>query len=180
MSVEAVARRYASALADVVLKTGETETVKSELKIWNDLIRSNSNLKTAFESPAIAQSKKQSVLEGLLDKAKPSKTTANFLRVLLENKRLNSLNAINDTFDAVIAERSGLASGSVFSSHELSEQQKTELTGTLERLTGKTVKLDYSIDPNLIGGVVARIGSTVYDTSVRTKLENFKEELMNG
>lgn len=180
MSVEAVARRYASALADVVLKTGETQTVKSELDAWNELIRSNPSLKTAFESPAIPHAKKQGILEGLLDKAKPSKTTANFLRVLLENKRLGNLNAINTTFESVIEERSGLVSGTVTSSRDLSEEQKNELKENLQRLTGKTVRLGYSIDPYLIGGVVARIGSTVYDTSVRTKLENFKEELMNG
>src|SRR3982751_5941568 len=98
MSVETVARRYAVALADVVLKSGETETVKSELKLWEDLIKSNNDLQTAFANPAIAHSSKEKVLESLLAKTKPSKTTANFLRVLLRNGRLTELREINEKF----------------------------------------------------------------------------------
>ncbi|QYO61935.1 ATP synthase F1 subunit delta [Leptolyngbya sp. 7M] len=178
MSTETIARRYASALADVVVKTGESDTVRNEIGTLKELFTSNQDLQNAFSNPAIAHSRKEGLLEGLIDKAKPTKTTSNFLRVLLQNGRLTDLPAINEKFGSVLEERSGLLQAYVTSAHELSEEQKKELKANLDRLTGRTVNLNFKIDPELIGGVVTRIGSTVYDSSVRTKLENLKEELM--
>lgn len=180
MSSETVARRYATALADVVTKSGETETVKTELKTWEDLINSNNELHSAFANPSIAHLKKEGVLEGLLAKAKPTKTTSNFLRVLLTNSRLVDIAEINRRFASVIEERSGSVLGEITSARELSDNQKQELRTNLEKLTGKQVKLSFEIDKDIIGGVVARIGSTVYDGSVRTQLENLREQLVNG
>ncbi|HSI88729.1 MAG TPA: ATP synthase F1 subunit delta [Pyrinomonadaceae bacterium] len=177
MSLETVTRRYAAALADVVLNSGDTETVKAELKSWENLITSNVDLRTAFGNPSIAHAKKEGVLEGLLERAKPTRTTANFLRVLLQNSRLTDLTAINERFDSVLEERSGTVHGIVASAHELSAEERDELRTNLEKVTAKKVRLDFTIDPNLIGGVVARIGSTVYDGSVRTQLEHLREEL---
>lgn len=180
MSVETISRRYATALADVVLKSGETETVRSELKTWEQLIAGNVDLQSAFGNPSIAHANKEKVLEGLLAKVKPSKTTSNFLRVLLRNSRLMDLGDINDRFESVLEDRSGHVSAEVTSAREMSDAQKKELQKNLEKLTGKQVRLDFSIDPTLIGGVVTRIGSTIYDSSVRTQLENLKEELMGS
>ncbi len=180
MSVETVARRYATALADVVLKSGETETIKNELKVWEDLIKSNNDLKTAFSSPAIAHLSKEKVLESLLAKTKPSKTTANFLRVLLRNSRLTELSAINEKFDSVLDERSGVVAANVTSSRPLSEAEKAEFKTNIAKMTGKQVNLNFDIDENIIGGVVTRVGSTVYDGSVKTQLENLKQQLVNG
>ena len=180
MSVETVARRYASALADVVTKTGETETVKAELKSWEELINSSTELNEAFSNPSIAQASKEGVLESLLQRTNPTRTTANFLRVLLRNSRLTELDHINERFDAVLQERSGIVSVEVASARELNEAQRAELKASVERLTGRQVKMNFNIDPELIGGVVTRIGSTVYDGSVRTQLENLREELVNG
>lgn len=180
MSIETISRRYATALADVVLKTGETETVKAELKTWEQLIAANVELQNAFGNPAIAHASKEKVLEGLISKAKPSKTTSNFLRVLLRNSRLMQLDEINQRLESVLEERSGTISAEVTSARELSDGQKNELKANLEKLTGKQVNLNFSVDPDLIGGVVTRLGSTVYDGSVKTQLENLKEELIGS
>ncbi len=178
MSVETVARRYATALADVVLKSGETESVKSELKVWENLIRSNNDLQTAFANPAIAHLSKEKVLEGLLAKTKPSKTTANFLRVLLRNSRLTELGHINEKFVSVLDERGGVVTAEVTSARPLSEAEKSEFQVNIAKLTGKKVNLNFDIDENIIGGVVTRVGSTVYDSSVKTQLANLKQELI--
>lgn len=180
MSVETVARRYATALADVVLKNGETETVKNELKTWEDLIKSNGDLQTAFANPTIAHLSKEKVLESLLKKTKPAKTTANFLRVLLRNSRLTELSNINEKFASVLDERNGIISAEITSSRPLSDAEKAEFQANLAKLTGKTVNLHFEIDKNIIGGVVTRVGSIVYDGSVKTQLENLKEQLVNG
>lgn len=178
MSIETVARRYATALADVVIKSGETETVKNELKTWEELMNANSDLQAAFGNPAIAHLNKEKVLESLLEKAKPTKTTANFLRVLLRNDRLTELSEINAKFASVLAERSGTVSAEITSARPLTETERAELQASLAKLTGKQVNLNFKIDEQLIGGVVTRIGSTVYDGSVKTQLENLKQQLI--
>lgn len=180
MSIETVARRYAIALADVVSKSGETETVKSELKTWELMISENSGLQTAFRNPSIAQLDKEKVLDGLLEKTQPTKTTSNFLRILLRNSRLTDLDAINVRFASVLEERSGAVFAQITSARELADAEKAELKTNLENLTGKQVKPNFIIDGKIIGGVVTRIGSTIYDGSIKTQLENLREELMNG
>ena len=180
MSVETVARRYASALADVVVKSGETEIVRNELKSWEELVNSNANLQDAFANPAIAHLSKEKVLDSLLEKTKPSKTTANFLRVLLRNSRLTELRQINEKFASVLEERSGIVAANITSARELSPAEKADLQANLAKLTGKQVNLNFDINEQLIGGVVTRIGSTVYDGSVKTQLENLKEQLISG
>jgi F-type H+-transporting ATPase subunit delta len=144
------------------------------------MISSSAELHGAFSNPAIPQAKKSGVLENLIGRTKPTKTTANFLRVLLQNNRLTDLTAINERFDSVLQERGGAMQAFVASAHELSEDQKAELRTNVEKLTGKKATLNFSIDPELIGGVVTRVGSTVYDGSVRTQLENLREKLING
>ena len=180
MSRETIARRYSAALADVVLATGETETVKAELAGWTELFYNSTDLQTVFSNPAINHTSKEHVLEGLIAKAKPSKATANFLRVLLQNGRLTEIGEINDRFDAVLQERGGVVSAEITSARELPENERTEFQTNLERLTGKKVNINYAINKDIIGGVVTRIGSTVYDGSVKTKLENLKVELIGA
>ena len=180
MSVETIARRYGTALADVVLKTGETQGVTSELKAWEEMLASSEDLRSALANPSIAHLDKEKVLESLIARSNPSKTTSNFLRVLLRNSRLTELREINEKFASVLEERSGHVAAEVTSARELSADQKGELKANLEKLTGKQVRLNFDIDQNIIGGVVTRVGSTVYDGSVKTQLENLREELING
>ena len=178
MSVETISRRYATALADVVLKSGETESVKSELRMWEQLVAGNQDLQNAFGNPAISLAKKEKVLDELIEKARPSRTSANFLRVLLRNGRLMDLGEIMNRFESVLEERSGVISADVASARELTDGQRNELKANLERRTGRQVNINFAVDPQLIGGVVTRIGSTIYDGSVKTKLENLREEMI--
>ena len=180
MSRETIARRYSAALADVVLETGETETVKAELSDLTELFRSSTDLQTVFTNPAITHVNKERVLDDLIAKLKPLKTTANFLRVLLQNGRLTEIGEIDDRFDAVLQERSGVVSAEITSARELPANERTEFQTNLERLTGKKVNINYAVNKDIIGGVVTRIGSTVYDGSVKTKLENLREQLISG
>ena|SRR3982751_687328 len=180
MSIETIARRYAIALADVVTKTGETATVMSELKTWEELLNSSTELRELFDNPAITHGKKVAVLEDLLQRVRPAKATANFLRVLLRNNRVTELGTINERFGSELEERSGVVAARVTSARELSDAERSDLSANLSKLTGKQVRLNFDVDRDLIGGVVTRIGSTVYDGSVKTQLQNLKEQLING
>jgi F-type H+-transporting ATPase subunit delta len=178
MSVETVARRYAAALADVVTKTNEIDSVKTELKTWEQIINSNADLQTAFRNPAISHADKEKVLDNLISKTQPTKTTANFLRVLLRNDRLTEIKEINERFAGVLEERGGVVSAEIISARPLSENEKAEMRTNLEKLTGKRINLNFATDESLIGGVVTRLGSTVYDGSVKTQLEELKQQMI--
>lgn len=180
MSVETIARRYSSALADVVIKSGETDIVKSELRSWEMLFTANEQLAEVFSNPAVPYANKKGILDQIIAKVRSGRTTGNFLRVLLQNNRLVDLNAIIKRFEAELEERSGNAVAKVTAARELTDGEKAELIASLARSTGKNVKPEYIVDQNIIGGIITQIGSTIYDGSVRTQLENLREELVNG
>lgn len=180
MSVETVARRYGAALADVVVKSGETEAVRSELKAWEAMLNANSELSAVFSNPAIAHMDKEIILEKLIVKTRPGRTTGNFLKVLLRNGRIGELKEIIQRFEAELEMRSGNVVAKVTSARDLTESEKAELAANLAKVTGKNIKPAYFVDKEIIGGVVTQIGSTVYDGSVKTQLENLREELVNG
>ena len=178
MSVELVARRYATALADVLGK--DYKTVQTELKTFAGIMNESDELASVFGNPAISHHSKAKVLDTILDKTKPGRITANFLRVLLENGRIVNLPEINKSFTQVLEERSGIAAVQVTSARELSADEQKDLVSGVEKMLGKKANLTYKIDKNIIGGIVTRIGSTVYDSSVKTQLENLKKQLVNG
>ena len=178
MSVQAVARRYASALADVVLARNEAREVQDELKIWDEMLQSNPNLREVFANPTVVLDKKRAVLNRLIEISKPRPTTANFLKVLLQNQRLTELGEINRKFAQVLDERAGVVAATVTTARPIAETAYEQLRGTLSSLTGKQVRIDFITDPELIGGVVTRIGSTVYDGSVRNQLQQVKEKMI--
>jgi F-type H+-transporting ATPase subunit delta len=180
MSTETIARRYAVALADAVGTTGDTAAIRTELDQWSILFNANADLQNVFANPAIVHGNKAKVLDSLIEKAKPSRMTANFLKVLLQNGRLSDIGEISERFKQVLEERSGVVSAQITSAREISAAERQEFETSLARLTGKKVTVAYQIDPELIGGAVTRIGSTVYDGSVRTKLENLKTELIGA
>ncbi len=177
MSVQAVARRYASALADVVLERGEAREVLVELKAWEELLGSNPNLREVIRNPTIALDKKRAVLNQLIALGRPRPTTTNFLKVLLQNQRLPELAEINRKFEQILDERAGMIAATVTTASGVPASAQQKLQEMLARLTGKKVRIDFDTDPEIIGGSVTRIGSTVYDGSVRTQLRQIKEKM---
>ena len=177
MSVQTVARRYATALADVVIQPGEAPEVQQELLAWEEMLQANANLREVFANPTIALDKKRAVLNKLLEMAKPRATTANFLKVLLQNQRLTELDEINRKFAQILDERAGMVAATVTTARAVPQDAQTKLHNTLATLTGKKVRIDFATDPEIIGGLVTRIGSTVYDGSVRSQLQEIKEKM---
>ena len=177
MSVQTVARRYAFALADVVAESGEAREVQQELKAWEQMLATNDSLRVAFANPTVPLDQKRAVLNRLIEISRPRATTTNFLKVLLQNQRLTELAEINKKFDQVLDERAGLVAATVTTARPIPRDVHDRLEGTLASLTGKKVRIDFETDPELLGGVVTRIGSTVYDGSVRNQLQQIKEKM---
>ena len=180
MSNFTVARRYAAALADVVGQPNETNEVQAELLQFEKIMTESPLLGEIFGNPSVPYEQKSKVLETLLGKTKPRPTTANFLRVLLRNQRLAELPFVNQRFAAVLQERAGVVAAEITTAQPLAETEKTALQARLEAVTGKKVLLKYQINDEIIGGIVTRIGSTIYDGSVKSQLENLKTQLIKG
>ena len=177
MSSQAVARRYASALADVVVARGEERAVQDELIAWELMIKSNAQLQEIFGNPTIPYVKKRIVLDEIIRRTKVRTPTANFLQVLLKNQRLMELSEINKRLTNVLDEQSGVVEAQVTTARPVSEVAKKTLYQRLVALTGKDVRLSFAIDDELIGGMVTRLGSTVYDGSIRNQLQLMEAKL---
>ena len=177
MSLQTVARRYAAALADVVTARGEATEVREELSAWDEMMRANAQLLEVFRHPTIPSEQKQRVLDALVARARPRPTTANFLRVLLQNQRLADLSEINRQFTQELDRRTGVVTAQVTTARPVPPQAQEALRARLGQLTGRSVSLQFEVDEELIGGVVTRIGSTVYDGSVRSQLEQIKQRM---
>ncbi len=177
MSSQTIARRYASALAEVIIERGEETEVREELGAWEKMISGNGPLLEAFSNPTIAYEQKQRVLNELIARTKVRPTTANFLRVLLKNQRLAELRQVNAKLAQVLDESAGVVSARVTSARPVSDEIKSALEEKLGELTRKRIRLSFETDETLIGGLVTRIGSTIYDGSVRNQLSRLAEEL---
>jgi F-type H+-transporting ATPase subunit delta len=175
--VQAVARRYATALADVVIERGEAREVRDELTAWEEMMQSNEQLLEVFRNPTIPYEQKRKVLNALIERTRVRPMTANFLQVLLQNQRLAELGEVNKRFAQVMDERSGVVSAQVTTARPVPESSQEALRNKLATLTGKKVSLSFTTDEELIGGIVARIGSTIYDGSVRNQLQQVKERM---
>jgi F-type H+-transporting ATPase subunit delta len=141
------------------------------------MIVENDSLLEAFSNPTVAYEQKANVLNELITRTKVRRTTANFLRILLKNQRLAELPQVNAKLAQVLDERAGVLSAQISSARPVSEKNKALLEERLAGLTGKKPRLTFEIDESLVGGVVTRIGSTIYDGSVRNQLQRLRDEL---
>ena len=177
MSIQTIARRYAIALADVVLEQGEASAVKEELNQWTTMIDSNPLLQEVLSNPTVAYDQKGSVLRELIRRTRVRQTTANFLQVLLQNQRLGEIKEVNRWFSQILDERSGVVAADVVTARPVDDDAINALREKLTQITGKKVRLNFTTDPDLIGGMVARIGSTVYDGSIKNQLREMELKL---
>jgi F-type H+-transporting ATPase subunit delta len=178
LSLQTVARRYAVALADVVMSRGEAREVREELSAWEEMMRENPQLLEVFRHPTIPYEQKRGVLGELIGRSHPRPTTANFLQVLLQNQRLADLSEINRQFALELDRRSGVVSARVTTARPISQDEQEALRAKLSKMTGSTVRLQFDVDGELIGGVLTRIGSTLYDGSVRGQLQQMKQRMI--
>lgn len=180
MTLSAVATRYANALADVVSPAASAirpEEALKELQAFEGVLAESGELKNALTSPAVPQARKRAVAGRVGGLLKISPIVRNFLYVLIDHGRMGLLTEILHSFDSIMDERLGFARADISSARELTEAQRTALTAQLTQLTGKRIRMRFAVDESLIGGAVARIGSTVYDGSVRAQLQTLGRRL---
>ena len=172
-----IANRYARALAEVVALSGDYRRVLQELQDFASAYRESLELQEVFASPAVALPQKMKVLVAIGQKLGESPVTLNFLRVLLANYRMPLLEEAVQAYRKMANDRLGVVQVTISSASDLSETERESVAARFRELTGKQVELEFLIDSELLGGILAQIGSTVYDGSVRGNLARIREQL---
>jgi F-type H+-transporting ATPase subunit delta len=176
----AIASHYANALADVVIGSKgaiQPQAVLDQLKELEATIQGSRDLRNVLSSPAVPVPKKISLISRICELLGMERVVRNFVYIVLRHRRSALLPQIRASFETALDERTGLVKAEIASAVNLSAEAQAALEAQLSRMTGKRVRCHYRVDPALLGGVVARIGSTVYDGSVRGQLEALRRKL---
>jgi F-type H+-transporting ATPase subunit delta len=172
------ANRYAKALLDVLFPDG-AELGLEQLMKFSSLLNSQPEMRQLFENPTIAADRRKGVFDGIADKLAYDPRVRNFLKLLIERNRLDLLSAVIRAYQSLLDEKLGLVRAHVTSASPLDAAQQRAVAAKLESVTGKKVRVELSVDPALLGGVVAQVGSTIYDGSIRQQLQTFKQRLIH-
>jgi F-type H+-transporting ATPase subunit delta len=143
-------------------------------------IKESDDLRKVWEAPDIPADQKRRLLDAIGVRVGISRTVRNFFAVLIDHQRIAMVEQIARQFETEMDVAMGFAEAQVTSARELSEQQKREVESRIATLTGKRVRARYTANPELLGGVMVQVGSTIYDGTVRGQLQKLREELVNG
>jgi len=172
-----LARRYAKALFAVGKENDAYEAYDQTLQGVAGLYTSTPEVADALTNPLYPIDVRQKVMASLIDSMGVDKVPANFFNLLVEKKRADILPEIAEEFRMMVDEEKNISHGSVTSAVELSDELQAKIKAGLEKLTGKQVELSTSVDPSLIGGIVAKVGDLVLDGSIKTQLAGLKDSI---
>jgi F-type H+-transporting ATPase subunit delta len=176
------ATRFARALFDVALKeSADLDAIQRQLTGLNALVSGHEALQRVLMNPAVPAAKKRGVVEALFERAgHPHPILAKLLMLLADSDRLTLLPDLAVTFENRLMDHRRVARAELSTAVEIPQDRVAELRDGLARATGREVHIELRVDPSLIGGAVARIGSTVYDGSVTTQLRKLKQTLIDS
>jgi F-type H+-transporting ATPase subunit delta len=180
MTHSALASRYAGALVDVATgpkSVAGPNQLLLELRGFEEVLAGSAELRAALTSPSVPPARKRAVVGAIGAKLGVSRVARNFLFVLTDHRRIAMLTEVLEAFDLLSDERLGFTRAEISSARDLEPRQRDTVWHELERLTGKKVRMRFAVDSHLLGGLVARIGSTVYDGSVRGQLQALGKRL---
>jgi F-type H+-transporting ATPase subunit delta len=169
-------------LVDVVTEPGsniDPQAARDQLREVAAMIAGSDILRSAFLSPAVSPARKRAVIQKLTAPLKIHAKILNFLYVVIDHRRVHEIPSIAEAFEVLLDQHLGFVQAEVSSAHELTDAQKAGLEAQLTRMAGKKAKLKFQTDPALVAGVVARVGSTVYDGSVKGQLERLRATLLS-
>jgi F-type H+-transporting ATPase subunit delta len=175
----AVISRYARALADVILERHlNSDQILAQLNDLVETLNSNPNLRHVWDNPSIPAEQKRAVLDGIARRIGMAPQARNFVAVIMDHRRILALPQIVQQVRAELNQRLGIAEAEITVARELSPEEKRVLENRVSSATGKLVRASYHLDPAILGGAVVRIGSTIYNGSVKGQLEKLKEALI--
>lgn len=169
--------KYARALADVADEMELVRPVGTDLQKFAATLAESEELRQALANPAFPLQLKQNVVRKVASRLKLNPIVVNILLLLTERSRMGQLGEVVEAYQQIMDDAAGVVRVSVVSAVGLSDRIRGQLTETLTSLTGKEIRLEYQEDPELIGGLKLQMGSTVFDGSIRTELEQLRQEL---
>lgn len=173
-----VTNTYARAFVDVVIdRKLDATRILEEVQSVAAMVASSKELREVWEAPSIPTDQKQKLLDAVVAKAKLSREVRNFVAVLIDHRRISFLGAIVKQFEQDLNQRLGFAVAEITSSRDLSDAERRSMESEVEKLTGQKVRASYSKDSSILGGAMVKIGSTIYDGSVKGQLERMKQVL---
>lgn len=174
----AVNSRYARAFVDVVFdkKLDPNQTI-GELRALAELVENTPSLRNVWENPSVPEPQKIAVLDRITHALGASKMTRNLVAVLIDNRRIAALPEITRQFQQELNARLGIADAEITTARALADDEKRALEQQIASLTGKKVRAEYRLDQGVLGGAVVKVGSTIYDGSVKGQLQRLKEQL---
>ena len=171
------ANRYAKALMDI-LYPKSAEAGLQQLQDFVSLLNEQKAARGFLQNPSMAGDRRARLLQEISAALSFDRRVANFVNILTDRNRLPLLEEIITQYQKLLDERRGIVRARVTAARSLDALQQRELAGKLEQITGKQVLMEVAVDPSLIGGVIAQVGSTIYDGSVRHQLQAFKSRLV--
>jgi F-type H+-transporting ATPase subunit delta len=172
---------YARALADVVMQARfDVAAIDRQLNDFISAWDSSAQLREVFENPAVPEAQKVAILDKMNLKLGMVQQLRNFIAILIRNDRIAHLHEVADAYRTEVQERQGIRQAEIVTARDLSEQERNLLVAGVGQLAGAKIQATFKLDPSILGGTVVRIGSTVYDGSVKGRLERLREELMAG
>jgi F-type H+-transporting ATPase subunit delta len=176
-----VSLRYAHAFASVAASSRlDAASVQQQLNDFSGTLGGSRELREVLMNPSIATDQKLKVLDAIAGRIGMFPQVRNFLAVIMDHQRLSELDEILSEYHRVADEQSNLAEAEIISARPLNDQDRAELESQVAKLAGGRVRATYHQDPTLLGGAVVRIGSTVYDGSIRAQFEQLKQKLVNA
>lgn len=172
-----LARRYARAVLEIGSAQGNLDKLGADLRSLAKAMHDSAELQSSLTNPAIRRSDRRKVVDALIVRIGAQPMTKNLISLLLDHERLATLPGISRELDAMIEAKAGRTTAEIVSARPLDPAQLSQITAAIEKLSGKTVTVTKREDPNLLGGVVAKVGDTVYDGSLRTQLKTLRDEL---
>ena len=176
-SVSGVSGRYATALFELARDEKSIDAVKADLDRFGAMLDDSADLERLVRSPVFSADAQSKALGAVLDKAGIAGISANFLKVLIANRRLFAVRDVMRAFRALVAKFKGQVTADVTVAEALSDRNLDALKSSLNSVTGKDVTLNVKVDPSIIGGLVVKLGSRMVDSSLRTKLNSIKHAM---
>lgn len=177
----AIASRYARALVEVVLEQKiDPDVARQQLNAFVDAVTGSDDLRRVWESPAVPTDQKHRLVDALARKIGAARPVRNFMAILIDHRRIPMLAEIARQFAVELDAKLGFVEAEISSARQLSADEKREIETRIEHMTGKKVRASYKSSPELLGGAMVRVGSTIYDGSVRGQLESIKQELVTA
>jgi F-type H+-transporting ATPase subunit delta len=176
-----VINTYARAFADAVMdKRLDPAKTLAQAQQISALVQENKSLREVWETPSIPAEQKRAVLDAIVNRAGISQMVRNFVAVLIDKRRMSFLGEIVKQFAQELNQRLGFAEAEIITTRELGGDERNALEADLAKVTGKKIRARYDQDKGILGGAIARIGSTVYDGSVKGQLEKIREQLTSS